>query len=147
MSRRFKAIDNPMALPGCCLLCRKSDGPLIDSGFSEDMYGVVYICRSCVVEMANEFDFLPPEAVFEFETQIAALKSKMVDYDEVREENRVIRDAIGRIGRSSIPDSVDGVDNTKDTESDTGISGKTESKSTVVSSGTVKGRTKSSTDK
>lgn len=97
-SRRFKAVEFPTALPGCCYTCRTHEGPFIDTGIQEDMFGAIYLCLKCISEMANEFNFATPRQVeslnrrlqkrFE-ETQF--LKSQN---EALKEENNGLRMAV-----------------------------------------------------
>jgi len=51
----------PPALPGKCVVCGTTQGPVIDIGFEIDFYGVVYFCKTCIQEVANSLGYLSPE--------------------------------------------------------------------------------------
>lgn len=98
VQRRFKAVDFPTALPGCCYTCRTHEGPFIDTDIQEDMYGAVYLCLQCLTEMAAEFGFTSPEVSDLLKQQIKLHEKKLLETGvmiaELKEENRGLKLAI-----------------------------------------------------
>lgn len=55
----MQVVQTPVALPGCCFICRGSiRESYIDTGISIDYEGVFYICNECVNEMAHLHGYL-----------------------------------------------------------------------------------------
>lgn len=65
-SSRFRILDQPYSLPSKCSFCgigHNEDGKrqFIDTGLDLDWYGVVYICSTCFIEIAQTLGFLSPQ--------------------------------------------------------------------------------------
>lgn len=55
----MQVIHTPVALPGCCFICRGAQrDAYIDTGISLDYEGAFYICNLCVNEMAHYMKFI-----------------------------------------------------------------------------------------
>jgi hypothetical protein len=55
----MQLIYTPVALPGCCFICRAAQrDAYVDTLLSKDYEGAVYICNLCVGEMATLFAYL-----------------------------------------------------------------------------------------
>ncbi len=58
---KFQVVkDNQLIAPGKCAGCGKISGDFVDIGLELDFYGVVYICVSCMVEVANQLQYYSP---------------------------------------------------------------------------------------
>lgn len=62
LTSRFREVtDGAYAIPGVCLICRSSKSNMMDVDADFDYWGAVYICRDCVLEMAEKYGALSPE--------------------------------------------------------------------------------------
>lgn len=60
----FKLTDTPSAIPGSCYFCGSaSRNSYVDTGSSVEFHGAMYICVTCVLEMARLFDLASVEEV------------------------------------------------------------------------------------
>lgn len=60
MTSRFREVtDGAYALPGVCLICRSSRKNMLDVDVDFDFWGVVYLCRECVIEAARVYEAMP----------------------------------------------------------------------------------------
>lgn len=135
VQRRFKAVDSPTALPGCCYTCHSHKGPFIDTDIQEEMYGAVYLCIQCITEMASEFDFTSPEVSRLLRQQIKLHEGKLLEtsvmIERLREENRGLKLAL--TNNTGLDDASDASSSLPDNEDDVEGSGKsTDAKSSSV---------------
>lgn len=56
---RFTHIDNPTALPGCCVFCGKATDPngFVDTQCELEYHGALQVCYSCTKAMHDAFGF------------------------------------------------------------------------------------------
>lgn len=76
---RFKMIPaNLMIAPGKCAGCGKfSNDDFLDFGLEVEFYGVVYLCRECLVEAAIVFEYRPAEHYDRMANELAAVKAQL----------------------------------------------------------------------
>lgn len=60
---RFKSQESANRAPGSCITCKSSKGPFVGTGIQLFSYGTVYICRSCIREMADNLGLFEVEEV------------------------------------------------------------------------------------
>lgn len=64
---RFPIVEQPGALPGSCLLCNGSHTEernwFVDTQLQAEWHGAVYICKLCLIEMAETVGFATPPVV------------------------------------------------------------------------------------
>lgn len=100
---KFKIYNYPPALPHKCIACGAghpgdenigTKRAFIDTGMSEEFYGVIYICTLCFVEIANTFGYVSPK-------QYAQLNDKFSDEHvlskRLKQENEALRAAISAL--------------------------------------------------
>lgn len=89
--------------PACCMICRSGN---CDEGYARlgvwyDYEGEQYLCRTCVIQVAELFSCLTPEEaqhVKDAATEYAALNNDLFQENEVlRERLRVFNDALAGI--------------------------------------------------
>lgn len=69
---RFTVVEQPVAAPGHCFLCRSvAHPPFIDTGLNIMFEGAIYICSSCLQEMSG----LLPGAEFSDAQRMAAWRA------------------------------------------------------------------------
>lgn len=91
----FYRLEHPIKSPTCCLLCRSSAGPMIDTFQDRRGWGHVYICVECVTQMAR------CASVRRFEALSSAIR-------DVREEKRVTEEKLAAASKTYIAiDSTD----------------------------------------
>lgn len=79
-SARITRIANPVASPGCCVICGKSEHPL---GFAAtdnldfEFYGTVYFCADCIGDYARVFGYLSPGDFVELKSQLEAYEKEL----------------------------------------------------------------------
>jgi hypothetical protein len=79
-----RIVDSPELPPGCCALTRTDIGPFIDTLQDfDDMppFGRIYLARSTVSDLAQQFGFVPPEAherVIDENTQLKGEVSRLL---------------------------------------------------------------------
>lgn len=125
-SRRFVAVENPTALPGCCYTCRNDEGPFVDTGLSEDFFGQVLICKNCILEMAQNFNLPTPEEW----SKVVAKNSRLEQKNDTLERNNRnlkgeldgIRTVLGNFGGINSDLHSSSSDATSDVPSDDGAS-------------------------
>jgi hypothetical protein len=79
---RFTVISQPVALPGCCFLCRSAtNGPFVDTKFSIKFEGAVIVCAACIRDMNNQ---LPKTE----EIESATNKAFVDGYEKATEESK-----------------------------------------------------------
>lgn len=55
----MQIIYTPVALPGCCFICRGAQREsYIDTGVSHDYEGAFYICNLCINDMAHQMKYI-----------------------------------------------------------------------------------------
>ena len=96
VSGRFKVLNQPYALPSKCAFCslgHNQDGKVsfIDTTLDLDFYGVVYICSTCLTEIAKSLGYIS-------ESEWGVLKYSYYqihdENDRLAAENVGLRDAV-----------------------------------------------------
>lgn len=70
---RFTISDNPDVLPGKCAVCGSSGGDsrkFVDFGIQLDVYGAVYFCTDCVIELSQAIGFVEQDKVSKLELEL-----------------------------------------------------------------------------
>lgn len=79
-SRRFKIVDKPTALPGCCFSCRAENRPwFIDLGISFEFHGAAFLCSHCFSEIAGLVGFMHVDEAMGLEKYVEEIRSFNVD--------------------------------------------------------------------
>lgn len=79
-SARITRIQTPIASPGSCVICGKSDHP---DGFAAtdnldfEFYGTVYFCGDCVGDYARVFGFISPNELVQLRLHAAAQDAEL----------------------------------------------------------------------
>jgi hypothetical protein len=86
VSGKFKILNNPMALPAKCAFCgigHNDEGRrrFIDTSLDLDFYGVVYMCTTCLNEIAESLGYISND-------KWNGLKLKL---DHIRDENELVK--------------------------------------------------------
>lgn len=122
---KVQIVTNPVALPGICVICRKSANGVTkfaDCLASEEFYGAFYFCEDCCGELAEAFGFVHK---LEVEATQEALENALVYNAELKEANvrlnRTLDNIISvrpsvRFG-SDLPSNVDGTNSEQAVES------------------------------
>lgn len=77
---RYQQVERPFALPGCCALCGKADDEwYIDTGRQIEFLGAVYICKSCIQQIAGIVGYATPEGVVQMLSDIRNLTQERDD--------------------------------------------------------------------
>lgn len=89
---RVQKIAAPVASPGVCILCGKSEHPegFADARLDFEYYGTLYICGDCVGDFARVFGWIHPRQAY------ALAKS----YDDVSKELEIHRQALLHLEQS-----------------------------------------------
>jgi len=74
---RVQLIEAPVASPGVCILCGKSEHPegFADAKLDFEFYGTLYLCGDCVGDFARIFGWIHPRQAY-------ALAAKVKELDE-----------------------------------------------------------------
>lgn len=83
---RFKLLDAPFALPGKCAVCgfaasgedQTDRRQYLDFGLDIDYYGVVYICTTCLNEVAVGMGYALPEVVDSIREESEQVKADLI---------------------------------------------------------------------
>jgi hypothetical protein len=76
---KYQILDTPRFSPGKCANCgaHKNDSrKYVDFGLSIDWYGVVYLCGTCVHDIANNLGMIPKEEEKTDNTSLDNLKTE-----------------------------------------------------------------------
>ena len=100
---RFKITKAPSALPANCFLCNGFSNRkyFIDTSFSIEFHGAVYICNECLTEMARMVGLVTPEDIEKIRKQNLEL---LETTRELREKNGVLENAIRVYTSHNLPD-------------------------------------------
>lgn len=73
-SARIVRVDAPVASPGHCGICGKSEHPdgFADARLDFEFYGTLYFCADCVGEYARLFNYMSPKDYEAMRTHIEA---------------------------------------------------------------------------
>lgn len=150
-SRRFRAVGFPTALPGNCYTCRTHEGPFIDTGIQEDMYGAIYLCLKCITEMAHEFGFTTPEESDLLKQKIKGLESTVNEFSDSNErlieENHGLRMAVASsVNHHDVRDAGSDSSNDEDIEQSDSQSGEAKSEDFDLFGGESKGHPEQGSD-
>lgn len=63
LTARFPLLDRPVAVPGACMCCNKSNVRVFDTRRNFKMFGAAYICEECILEMSRAMGLVPAEQV------------------------------------------------------------------------------------
>lgn len=63
LTDRFPLLDRPVAIPGCCMSCRKGSVRVFDLRRNFFQHGAAYLCEECVGEMSRALNLVPAELV------------------------------------------------------------------------------------
>lgn len=93
---KFKIVDQPYALPSKCAFCgigHNEDGRrvFIDTTLDLDWYGVVYICSTCFIQVAQALGFIAPEA---WEKVVESSTNSLIENEQLKGENEGLRTAV-----------------------------------------------------
>lgn len=93
---KFKVVDQPYALPSKCSFCgigHNEDGKrvFIDTTLDLDWYGVVYICSTCFIQVAQALGFIAPEA---WEKVVESSTNSLIENEQLKGENEGLRIAV-----------------------------------------------------
>jgi hypothetical protein len=93
---RFHVLDQPYAAPSKCAFCglgHSQDGKVsfIDTTLDLDFYGVVYICSTCLTEIAASLDYVSPQY---WKTLKESYDQIYDENDRLAAENAGLRDAV-----------------------------------------------------
>lgn len=115
---RFSIHENPNVAPGFCAICRNTGGDgrtFVDFGMQLDVYGAVYFCSTCIVELAETVGFVPAAKHAEADKKAKALSIELAvvekSFRDYRDATRSIlrdcdcADLFGVPEPRSIPDS------------------------------------------
>lgn len=93
---RFTLLDKPLVLPMKCAICFSSatDRKYVDLDISFDRYGRIYLCSSCILEVASLINLVP---VAELAVAKAAYKSAIRKLAGVVQENEDLRNAVATL--------------------------------------------------
>lgn len=81
----MELMPEPMALPGCCFKCRAGSNNrdfFVDTEFSMDDFGAVYICNECIAEMAHAAGYILPEEARKLKFQANFLKEENEELEQ-----------------------------------------------------------------
>ena len=100
---RFKVLDQPYPSPHKCVGCgvdHNMDGTrqFIDTTYELDFYGVVLLCSTCFLEIANALKYISPE---QWEGIVKSSTDSLIDNERLKEENESLRLAIRTLASSS----------------------------------------------
>lgn len=136
---KFKVVDQPYALPSKCAFCgigHNEDGRrvFIDTTLDLDWYGVVYICSTCFIEVAEALGFISPEA---WEKIVKDSTDSLIENERVKGENEGLRIAVGVLSNHRCYNA----DNSESAQSGEGETGKAASpiSGDIVESGKPEG--------
>lgn len=94
---RFNIVpENRLVSPGKCCVCGSISGDFIDFNWSQDFYGAIYFCRTCIEEACRLINFIPASELDEI---IVSYEEISYKYREVVGENNELRDALDIISR------------------------------------------------
>lgn len=73
-SARVVRVDAPIASPGQCVICGKTEHPLgfADARLDFEFYGTLYLCADCVGDYARLFGYVSPEELVSLREHIEA---------------------------------------------------------------------------
>lgn len=96
---KFKIVDQPYALPSKCAFCgigHNEDGKrvFIDTTLDLDWYGVVYICSTCFIQVAQALGFIAPEA---WEKVVESSTNSLIENEQLKGENEGLRVAVSAL--------------------------------------------------
>lgn len=78
----FQLLNYYPAIPGCCKSCGNSTRmPIIDMGWSEEFHGAVYLCMTCLEEMASTAGFYSEESVQKIKDKSLQRKRKVEELE------------------------------------------------------------------
>lgn len=63
LTDRFPLLNRPVAVPGCCMACRKGSVRVFDLRRNFFQHGAAYLCEECIGEMARALNLVPAELV------------------------------------------------------------------------------------
>lgn len=111
---RFTYLPSPVALPGCCMICRNDKGPFVDTQVFFPGHGAVVVCSTCVVAMGDVLDVGP--SVASLEARRAIFKS---GYDKgrakaIKSVHEAISQSLSDLGINYDDFGIDSVDSTTD---------------------------------
>ena len=90
---RIQIVDAPPAAPGHCAICGTTQGPMVDFGMNMEFYGVIYFCvESCLVELANSFDYHSPR---QWKMIMNQVEDQRRELQELRDQNEKMSHALG----------------------------------------------------
>lgn len=124
-SARVQLIPVPIASPGACAMCGKSEHPkgFADPNLMFEFYGSFYICGDCVSDFANLFGYISPEQAIMLARRVAYLEEQL----------QIHRDAL-----LALESSVDNLTNYRmlrsvitDPDADASVSGATDEASEI----------------
>lgn len=75
---RVQLIPAPIASPGHCVICGKSEHEkgFVDPRLDFEFYGSLYFCCDCVGEIASLFNFISPEKAVMLATRLQQLEEE-----------------------------------------------------------------------
>lgn len=96
VSGRFKVLDQPYSLPSKCAFCslgHNQNGTVsfIDTTLDLDFYGVVYICSTCLTEIAASLGYISPDA---WEKIVEDSTNSLIRCERLQAENDGLRNAV-----------------------------------------------------
>lgn len=78
----FKLENSYQALPGQCKSCGNSTRlPVMDMGWSEEFHGAIYLCMTCLEEMASVAGFSSEETVNKIKNSLQVSKRKVEELE------------------------------------------------------------------
>lgn len=108
---RVQIVDAPPELPGKCAVCGTTQGPMIDFGMFMEFYGYVYFCvESCMVEIANAFDYHSPRQWKMMMNQVEDQRNEINELRDQNEQLRVAVDSLAPLASLHLIDSVPELD-------------------------------------
>ena len=88
MARQFQIFERAIHVPHECAVCKTQgavENPVIDLEVQIDFYGMVYLCSSCVANIANHFGHIPPKHAEELQEEVVSLRAKVARIPEITE--------------------------------------------------------------
>jgi hypothetical protein len=110
---RFNVTNKIEALPGCCFICHSSNrNAYVDTGINIEYEGAIFICDTCMSEMAGLLNFLSPDThndvkekykvlLAAYEQLLISFKRMGVNIDNISSELSMLYTTYG-----TLPDSL-----------------------------------------
>lgn len=112
----YRVVETPQALPGECFLCGSSKREaFLDTNINIEFHGAVYLCQTCVEEIAAYFGMASSKRTSHLEERSEHLASQVYEFQKENERLRQLVDGFTYLsefhstnGDTSLPGSVSG---------------------------------------